>query len=107
MLKVQSLSLILVYILILRYILAYTEECRTFTNEINVRFNEHRFQNCEVHLSTGIDLCSLYLEEGWGGGGNGGLIMSSRTIILRLTSHETRLSRFSEKEVVKMSKTLR
>ena len=106
MLKVQSLSLVLLYIFVNTALyFAYIEEFRTFTNEINVRFNEHRFQNCEVHLSTGIDLCSLYLEEGEGWG-NGGLIPSPRTIILRLTSHETTFSRFSKIEVGKMSKTL-
>ena len=59
-----------------------------------------------VKSTTGIDLCSLYLEEGEGWG-NGGLITSLRTMILRLTSHETTFSRFSKREVVEMSKTLR
>ena len=50
MLKVQSLSLVLLYIFVNTALyFAYIEEFRTFTNEINVRFNEHRFQNCEVH----------------------------------------------------------
>ena len=79
----------------MRYILAYIEEFRTFTNEINVRFNEHLFQNCEVHLSTGIDLCSLYLEEGEGVG-QWWFHYEFTNNNLRLTSHETTFSRFSK-----------
>ena len=36
----------------------------------------------------------VYLKEGWGGGrdeGGGGLITSSRTTVLRFTSHETNI----------------
>ena len=54
-------------------------------------------------------MCSLYLEEaeeGVGVGDEGGLITSSRTIILRFTCHETTFSRFSKIEVVKNVKNV-
>ena len=58
MLKVHSLSLILLYIFVNTTLyFSIIEEFRTFTNEINVRFNEPRFKNCEVHLS----ICVVYI----------------------------------------------